>query len=720
MPEDQAVLKAVVIDDYYARPNSGELRRYINTLRQFITDNLDSGTKQWFDQEFGLSGDHRQADYFDLLLAQEDQVRRFWGKRDDSPVGTRLSDEVFSDLVQELRPAHASLKNIETYLAHSGWEIRTLSAIPGRIDDLAADVSLIAIDYILVPGDPAAGLRISTDFLKSYLERARGSPNFACPFVLLISENPQAENSASSFRASIDLHGPYFRFAKKADLSESAFGQIVTSFQGQREELESYRKLHDELQSAALSAAGKLAKGIKELELQDLATLHAGQLVQEGEPLSDYLAWLFGQYFMAEMVQHKKLANQVAALPTESYKVLLGHLRATQNIPKLFAKLSFAMPASALRQKSKHGKLQLRFGDLFVYETTVATGAEEAAGQELVQVKATLAPAPAAPDRPGALAIEAEMPAAAAQPVSRAEPGTEAVPAAPVVEATAVASADGAMPATSSQYLMVISQTCDLFHQNITNGQVLCVDGKAHPIRSTEVDLLRATIRQMDLQGRILLQEGANYVEIEWRSKDLRTVDENKLTTEDGYRYLGRLNEMYALQAQHSALLELGRIGVPVPPSYSVFFGKTTLTVLNGAREIPNLGATLDQRMVVAVLRNEKAKKSKHRLLISEDLRMWLIQELARIGADQNVADQLKGHLDQFRIGLDQRRNWSLIVKVQKDNIATFAQERLSANGEVEPGEPENLNKVISIILKDMFDTPAPNNQHIQIAFERI
>jgi len=518
--------------------------------------------------------------------------------------------------------------------------------------------------------------------------------------VLLISENPGAERSATSFRASIDLHGPYFRFAKKADLSEEEFGQIISGFQGQREELESYRRLHDELRSAAHSAADKLEESVKELELQDLATLHAGQLVQEGEPLSDYLAWLFGQYLTAEMVQHKKLANQAGSLPTESYKVLLGHLQATQNIPKLFATLSLAIPASALRHRTEYGKLQLRFGDLIVYQTPAVAAVAE------------VAPVKPAPE---SHAVEVAVPAEAEQPM-------------PVVEVAAVAPAHASTLASSAHYLMVISQTCDLFHRNITNGQVLCVDGKAHPISNTEVDLLRVTIRQMDLQGRILLQDGVNYVEVEWRPKDLRTVDENKLNTEDGYRYLGRLNEMYALQAQHIALEEVGRIGVPVPPSYSVFFGKATLKLLNGSKEVAGVGSILDPSMVVAVLRNEKAhtpegekpKKSKHRLLISEDLRLWLIRELTRLSGDQNVSPQLKIHVDHFRAGLDQRRNWSLIVKIRNDDVATFAQEKLLKNGEIDPGEPENLNNMISIVLKGVFDTPAPNNSHIQIVFERI
>jgi hypothetical protein len=277
-------------------------------------------------------------------------------------------------------------------------------------------------------------------------------------------------------------------------------------------------------------------------------------------------------------------------------------------------------------------------------------------------------------------------------------------------------------------YLLVISQTCDLFHRNITNGQVLCVDGDARPLSKTEPDLLRATIRQMDQQGRVLLKDGQNYVEVEWRSKNVRTIEETNLSGENGYRYLGRLNELYALQGQHNALDELGRIGVPIQPSYSIFFRKVTLTVFSGTTEIGQLGTISKADTVVAVLRNEKAhtpidgkpKKSKHRLLFSDEIRSWVIEELTRIGGDEALPEQLKLHVDRFRAGMEQRANFSLIVKVQKDSVAKFAQEKISETGELDPSDPKDLNDMIAVELKEVFDVPLRTNTRLQITFERI
>ena len=667
--------KALVIDDYYARPTSAELSSYIPTLRQFITDNPASGVKEWFDSTFGLSGDHKRGDYFDPLLNDGASIRRFWAMRDESPVGVRLSGDVFSTLVSTLHPAQRVLRDMEARLAAEGWVVRPEPALPS-VASVERDISFIAIDYILVPGQPAQGLEKSLTFLREVLAQCKAAPSEACPFVLLMSENPDAERNAERVRKEARLHSAYFRFAKKAELSPTEVQRIVGGFIRQQPELENYRKLHVGLTDAFVAAADSLRKTIDELELQDLATLHAGQLVQEGEPLSDYLAWLYGQYLSAHMMRHRQLGDRTANLPATSHRVLLGHLSANDNIPKLFAAVSLTVPASAEKYKVDKGKLQVRFGDLFVYQGQPANPPGGGDSQEQV----------------------------ASQRVPASTPSIE-------------------------RYLLVISQTCDLYHRNITNGQVLCLDGDAHELTRTEADLLRATIRQMDQQGRILHKGATRYFEVEWRPEDLRTIEEEKLATETGYRYLGRLNELYALQAQHSALDRLGRIGVPIQPSYSIYFKKVTLKVFEGPKEIPELAGASSAEMVVAVLRNEKAHtpvsgkatKSKHRLLFSDELRNWLVAKLQALSGAEKTPSQLKLNIDQFRQSLEQRSDYSLIVKVQKETTALFQQEKVGADGTVDASaDLKDLSGGIAIELSGVFDAPVRTNTRIELVFEKV
>lgn len=666
--------KALVIDDYYARPTPAEVRGYTNTLRQFITDNGDSGVKEWLDTSFGLSGDHKKGDYFDAVLDSPVSVQRFWQMRDHSPIGDRLSKEIFAELVELLQPAQSALRNIEGQLQADGWQVRPIAALP-PVESVDADVALIAIDYILVPGEPAQGLERSMDFLRKVLDQSKTSAAESCPFVLLMSENPDAEKNAEMFRSRVRLHSPYFRFAKKSELSLQEVNRIVGGFLDQKDELESYRKLHVELEASIAAATDKLRKSVEELELQDLATLHAGQLVQEGEPLSDYVGWLYGQFLSAEMMQNSTLAESVASLPTSSYRVLLGHLSATDNIPKLFSTVSLAVPASAVKYKAVNGRLQVRFGDLFAYK--------------------------------------GEPPRAEAEDESETVVGPRPTVPKPLIE----------------RYLLVISQTCDLFHRNIRNGQVLCLDGDAQVLTRTEADLLRATIRQMNQQGRILHKEGTKYVEVEWRPKDVRTIEEDKLATENGFRYLGRLNELYSLQAQHNALDELGRIGVPIQPSYSIYFKKLMLKVFEGENEIQALRLSSQADMIVGALRNEKAHtpigdgptKGRHRMLFSAEIRTWLINSLQVTSAAPALPNQLKQHVDSFRQALEQRPDYSLIVKIQKETFAVFLQEKLRVDGSADSNaDPKELGNSIAIELNGVFDSPARLNSRIELIFDKV
>jgi hypothetical protein len=219
----------------------------------------------------------------------------------------------------------------------------------------------------------------------------------------------------------------------------------------------------------------------------------------------------------------------------------------------------------------------------------------------------------------------------------------------------------------------------------------------------------------MDQQGRILHNEGAQYFEVEWRWQDLRTINLEKLAAETGYRYLGRLHELYALQAQHNVLDRLGRIGVPIQPSHSIYFKKLSVKVIEGKNEIPGLSFATTGDMIVAVLRNEKAGKSKHRLLFSDDVRDWLIKTLATLSGAADTPAQLKTNIDKFHQDLEKRSEYSLIVTVKKET-AEFQQEEMVGGTPT----PKMLNGAIAIELRGVFDPPARTNARIELVFEKI
>jgi len=210
------------------------------------------------------------------------------------------------------------------------------------------------------------------------------------------------------------------------------------------------------------------------------------------------------------------------------------------------------------------------------------------------------------------------------------------------------ASPKKAAEAVPPKYYLVISQTCDLLHGKLTNGQVLCVEGTAHVIEPTEAALLDATFKQMEERGQIL-KSGDKFLQIEWQTKQLITLPQKDLEKDKGAAYLGRLNEIYALEAQQQALHSLSRIGVPIKPGYGFFFSEARLRAFGSKSEVTALAATFKQDTILAALRLDKGgSKPKYHLLISAALRDWLTRELKRLHADATFPPDLKALAEGF------------------------------------------------------------------------
>ncbi|MFA4467550.1 hypothetical protein P2B00_04525 [Xanthomonas perforans] len=198
------------------------------------------------------------------------------------------------------------------------------------------------------------------------------------------------------------------------------------------------------------------------------------------------------------------------------------------------------------------------------------------------------------------------------------------------------------------KYYLVVSQTCDLLQEKLIHGQVLCVEGSAHEIEPTEAALLDATFKQMEDQGQIIKSDD-KFLQIQWHPKQLVTLPLKALEKDKGFSYLGRLNEIYALEAQQDALQSLSRIGVPIKPGYGFFFSEACLRVFGSKTEVKALATTLRNETVLAAMRLDKSgTKSKYHLLLSADLRDWLVKEMNRLPAEATFPAELKGLAQGF------------------------------------------------------------------------
>lgn len=570
--------QAVVIDDAYARPSPEDLRKSLSSLRKFLRD--VPAAKQWLDDSFGLAGSAQSRAYFDPLLQSEKRVLELWDKRGECPEAQRFLTEGMPDLVGEVEPLRQPLIQIEAALVERNWAIQRFPSLP-NIDHVSHNVELVVIDYVLSPDTPpdmVEKIGESTKFLDLLVKRAESTAGAKFPFIVLVSSRPAIERRhADNFRKSVGTQGAYFRFIKKKYI-EKDLGLCIDGFSEEAVELQSYRKMHLALRASLASANASMLASVDALELQDIAALHVGHLIHEGEALSDYFGWMLGQVLTAKLQQTVLLADASDSLPSENHRVLLGHLKPTQGIPQLFSELSSVRTAYGEMQKNRLGLRELRFGDLFAGLTKE----------------------------------------------SRVD---------------------------TQRFLLLISQTCDLLQCKITNGQALCVEGYATLVEDSEVGLMKATLRQLDEKGSTLVKLGKQYYQIEWSEANLISVPQSKLKAEKGYSYIGRLNEIYALEVQHNSLNRLGRIGVPVKPGYGVVFGVLHCSVWTAKGELPALRTLLDTKTVVAVLRPRE--KGAIALILSGEAKKWLHARLLELQSAAGWPVELNAMTAQLLIALN-------------------------------------------------------------------
>ncbi|AJX01032.1 hypothetical protein BM43_3954 [Burkholderia gladioli] len=129
--------------------------------------------------------------------------------------------------------------------------------------------------------------------------------------------------------------------------------------------------------------------------------------------------------------------------------------------------------------------------------------------------------------------------------------------------------------------LLAVSQTCDLIQCKITNDQVLCVEGALTELDvAAEASLLKLTIDQIAKEHQVY-RVGQKYFSVDWGGfKDLRTVKIGHLDDRRMWTLIGRMNELYALNIQASAMQAVGRIGLPVVPHYVHYISKISISLI--------------------------------------------------------------------------------------------------------------------------------------------
>ncbi|WP_431481482.1 hypothetical protein [Pseudomonas thivervalensis] len=593
-------------------------------------------TKAWFDQEFGLAGQASNRMYFEPLTSRPEEILRFWSIRNKSPSKRLLVDQVFSSLVEELSQHHTPLSKIESILKRRGWHVIKTPSLP-ELDSVDSDVSLIVIDYLLSNEVP--------DDIDSKITESVAFLKSIVGRAKLIENGIHPFVILISSLPNLAANDAY-NFRKCAS-TPGGFFRFV-------------RKLTAEVEFADAVDTFSLQEG----ELQKFRNVHvslekaistaASNLLEQIESLElEDLATLY----TAQLVTEKE--------PLSDYLGWLSGQLLAASIQKniALAERSMDLPAESYEVLLGHCEPTQNVSNLFSDFSSVMPASGELFRNRNKRRQI----------RFGDLFL---------------------------ISPSKIGGKKGVVSISDQTFLMVISQTCDLLQGKITNGQVLCVQGSGRQVESTEIELLRATIKQMGSDGDILIRDGEKFAQIEWGNKNLLTVEQKTLSKEAGFSYLGRLNEIYALEVQHAALHQLGRIGVPIVPGYRVFFGAAEIRVFSPKNELSDFSVSLNNSSVLAVLRSEKSGGSiKQRLLFSGDLHRWLGSCLEEMLKKEGFPTSLTKNVTELSSALKGVESFSMFVKFKEGMVDGFLREPVAGLGE---DKVQSMPSNIVMMLKDL------------------
>lgn len=296
---------------------------------------------------------------------------------------------------------------------------------------------------------------------------------------------------------------------------------------------------------------------ISALTLSDYAYIQSLSLQADGQPLGDYLMWLFSAYF-GHLLFGRALRRQRDDLDALTFKTLPSQ----------------TVPSPQLAEMYRHA--------LFDVDVGPVTGHPRARPASAGAMQGNGPPAPdsaAAADRDPVLSLgDIFVPVHPAPPDGEGD-GAGTTDRDPVPDGPTVAAAHSEAP-SPPDLMMVINAQCDLAFapeggRTIDRGRsILLLPGTLQPIREPIPDRYRGAPRTELYEA-----EGRSY-RVVWNTKEVKTVPYGEFWSwHDGvgahagasrrHERRARLRLPFALEVQRAFAADLTRVGMPVaPPIY--------------------------------------------------------------------------------------------------------------------------------------------------------
>lgn len=462
-------------------------------------------------------------------------------------------------------------------------------------------------------------------------------------FVFLISTALPEKSILEKFRTITKLKTAFFKPVDKKLLNKEWLLKELGDRVARYEDMLKLTKYLDVFSRQIESASTSLISEIESLELFDLAVVDSMRLQKESEHLGEYLTWLFSESLAAKIrssLPLKTAAESVSKIPVSPFH---GALAPKPVLFDLYSDIAF----SRSEPSEKDSKTQ--FGDVYSLVSndtgTYSFGGQVQPGSNYVWSAGGMLQCRVEGDKQFN-SVEFNLSTGKRTPALR--------------------------PSNSkTQLLLVISPACDLQRCPLDH-EVTCVKGDIVKRAPNLADLFgQKSVFGIDDAQPVLKhlmrenQGGVKYYSlVEWNPKQVTTIKLSELRNAKKYSRSARLNELFTHEVKEEALRRLGRVGVPVDPSFSAPLG-AVLRIKHGKNDVRDYLAP-EETFVSGIFLSGN-EQNPGRITLSEEFITWVDEKHGSIiSAGAQVPEKVSASI--LKLGAEGGTGF----KVGKNNEHTF------------------------------------------------
>lgn len=390
-----------------------------------------------------------------------------------------------------------------------------------------ASAQIVFLDYYLGPTGQAASVDRAKAALDAVDARYKGAA--ALPLVVLMSSVEVTPQMVSDFRDATGRVAGMFYFIRKAELANKDHLFIrLSTLAGALRAGNLIQRFTDSLSASIDRAGAQFVQDVRRLSLEDYAYVQMLCLQAEGQPLGDYMLWLYGAHFGHLLFQSTGVRAAQRALDPLTFR----------DLPP-----GQGLPSPLLAEMYRNTLFDT--ADDLVHPRSVAAAA---AGPEPAAVEISADPKPVEPEVGDRTAVSDGNP----------------------LDQMYLHLGDLFVRQATGTVLMVMNAQCDLEFTPDHGGRqfkpaksVLFIPGRLLPVFDalSEADERRPRTELFEFQGKAY--------RIVWDTKRIVGRAYEGLSAwlgAEGYALEARLRLPFALQIQQAFAADLTRIGMPVPP----------------------------------------------------------------------------------------------------------------------------------------------------------